>query len=49
MKNELVLFESQDGSVKLDVNVEGETVWLTQAQMTQLFEVDRTMRLKRAR
>lgn len=42
MKNELVLFESQDGSVKLDVNVEGETVWLTQAQMTQLFEVDRT-------
>ena len=42
MKNELVIFESQDGNIKLDVNVEGETVWLTQAQMTQLFDVDRT-------
>jgi hypothetical protein len=43
MKNELVLFESQDGSVKLDVNVEEETVWLTQAQMILLFERDQSV------
>lgn len=40
MKNEIVLFE--DGELQLEVNVKDEMVWLTQAQMTQLFEVDRT-------
>ena len=39
MKNEIVLFENQD--VKLEVNVKDETVWLTQAQMAQLFDKDR--------
>ncbi|MDO4757184.1 MAG: virulence protein RhuM/Fic/DOC family protein, partial [Parabacteroides sp.] len=37
-KNELVIFETADNEIKLDVPIEGETVWLTQAQMTQLFE-----------
>ena len=35
MKNEIILFEGQD--VKLEVNVKDETVWLTQAQMAELF------------
>ena len=39
MKNEIVLFENQ--GVKLEVNVKDETVWLTQAQMAQLFDKDR--------
>lgn len=34
---ELVLFTSSDGKVSLPVNVDGETVWLTQAQMSELF------------
>ena len=34
----IVLFESSDGAVSLSVNVEEETVWLTQAQMAELFE-----------
>lgn len=34
----IVLFESKDGQVELSVNVEEETVWLTQAQMAELFE-----------
>ena len=34
----IVLFESSDGAVLLSVNVEEETVWLTQAQMAELFE-----------
>ena len=39
--NELVLFETSDGNVKLEVPVAEETVWLTQAQMVQLFEVSK--------
>ncbi|MDD2957202.1 MAG: virulence protein RhuM/Fic/DOC family protein [Lachnospiraceae bacterium] len=40
MKNELVLFESTDGNVRLDVNVEGDTVWLNRIQMAELFGRD---------
>lgn len=38
MKNEIVIFKNQD--VKLEVNMQDETVWLTQAQMAQLFDRD---------
>jgi len=43
MKNEIVLFESTDNAVKLEVAVNQDTVWLTQSQMTLLFGVDRTV------
>lgn len=36
-KNEIILFENQ--GVKLEVNLKDETVWLTQAQMSMLFDV----------
>ena len=36
-KNEIILFENQ--GVKLEVNLHEETVWLTQTQMSQLFDV----------
>jgi len=36
--NELIIFENQD--VKLEVNMQDETVWLTQSQMAQLFDRD---------
>ena len=39
MKNEIIIFENQN--VKLEVNVNDETVWLTQAQMAMLFIKDR--------
>ena len=35
MKNEIVIFENQE--VKLEVNMQDETVWLTQEQMSRLF------------
>ena len=35
-KNEIILFENQ--GVKLEVNLKDETVWLTQEQMSKLFE-----------
>ena len=43
MQNEIVLFESSDNAVKLEVAVNQETVWLSQNQMTLLFGVDRTV------
>ena len=39
-KNEIVIFESTDGSVKLDVNTDNDTVWLTANQMALLFDKD---------
>lgn len=37
---EIVIYEAADGSTKLEVNLDGETVWLTQAQMAELFGVN---------
>lgn len=42
-KKELVIFETEDNTIKLEVSVEKETVWLSQSQMTELFGVDRTV------
>lgn len=36
--NEIILFQSEDKSIALPVNLEDETVWLTQAQMAELFD-----------
>ena len=38
MKNEILLFENQD--VKLEVNMQDETVWLNTEQMEKLFDRD---------
>lgn len=38
--NEIVIYQP-DGNLKLDVRVEEETVWLTQAQMADLFQTTR--------
>ncbi len=43
MKNELVIYESKDGNIKLDVNIENETVWLSLAQMSKLFGWDKSV------
>lgn len=40
MDNDIVLFETGDKEIKLSVPIEQETVWLTQAQMVELFERD---------
>ncbi len=34
---EIVLFESSDAEVRLPVSLEDDTVWLSQAQMAELF------------
>lgn len=42
MNNPIEIYRSQDGSIQLNVKLENETVWLTQSQMAELFNVDRT-------
>lgn len=40
MSTEVVLFQSDDGAVTLEVDVRDETVWLTRAQLATLFDRD---------
>ena len=39
-QNNIVLFQSQDGQIRLEVNQAGETVWLRQEQIAELFGKD---------
>ncbi|MDY3069061.1 MAG: virulence protein RhuM/Fic/DOC family protein [Parabacteroides sp.] len=43
ISDNIVIYQAEDGEIKLDVKVEGESVWLTQAQMSELFGRDRTV------
>jgi hypothetical protein len=40
---DVVLYESNGEGVRLEVRLERETVWLTQAQIAELFQRDRTV------
>lgn len=41
MNSEILIYQNPDGNIKIDVRLEDETVWLTQAQMGQLFGKDK--------
>ena len=43
LDNKIIIYQSDDGKTQLDVKLENETVWLTQAQMAELFQKDRTV------
>jgi hypothetical protein len=36
--SQFLVYQTEDGKVKIDVRFEGETVWLTQPQMAELFQ-----------
>ena len=36
-KSSLLIYQNQEGNIKIDVQLENDTVWLTQEQMAQLF------------
>lgn len=40
LNNQIVLYQSEDGTTQLDVKLEGETVWLNRQQMSELFGRD---------
>ncbi|MFN3713601.1 MAG: hypothetical protein ACK4SX_08080 [Alcanivoracaceae bacterium] len=49
MTNSIEIYQSDDGEVQLDIRLEQESLWLTQAQMAELFQVkpqNITMHLK---
>ena len=36
--SEMIIYTTEDGLTKVDVNFDGDTVWLTQEQMSELFQ-----------
>ena len=40
--SDIIIYQNQEGSIRVDVRLEDETVWLTQAQMATLFGKGRT-------
>lgn len=47
MENKTIeIYRSADGTIELNVTMEGDTVWLTQEQMSRLFGRDRTVVLR---
>ena len=43
IKNELAIYQSETGAIELKGDWQNETIWATQAQIADLFEVDRTV------
>ena len=41
-ESEILIYANEDGSTNIEVKLEDETVWLTQQQMTKLFQTSRT-------
>ena len=41
--NSIVIYQTNDGETSIDVKFQDETVWLSQAQMAELFQKDRTV------
>ena len=41
LNDKIIIYQSEDGKTQLDVKLEGETVWLTQAQMVELFQTSK--------
>ena len=39
-ENKIIIYQSEDGQTQIDVRLENDTVWLTQAQMAELFQKD---------
>lgn len=40
--NRILIYTGQDGLIKIDVKLEEDTLWLTQAQMCELYQTSRT-------
>lgn len=39
-KSQFLIYQSEDGRIKLDVRFQNDTVWLTQAMIVELFPSD---------
>ena len=45
----ILIYQTEDGKTKIETRLENETVWLTQDQMAELFQRDRTVITKHLR
>ena len=43
LNDKIVIYRTTDGQTIVDVRMDGDTVWLSQAQMAELFQKDRTV------
>ena len=41
-ENKMIIYTSIDGQTKIDVRLEDETLWLTQAQMCELYQTGKS-------
>jgi len=48
-RGEIIIYQTPDGETNLDVRLENETIWLTQAQMVLLFGRDQSVISKHIR
>lgn len=42
VNSDLILYQAEDGKTKIEVRLQGETVWLTLNQVAELFQVDKS-------
>ena len=48
-KGELLVYEGKNGEMRLEIRLQDETIWLTQAQMAELFSTERSVVTKHLR
>jgi hypothetical protein len=41
-ENQLIVYESEDGQIKLEIDLQDDSLWLNQEQMANLFATDRS-------
>lgn len=41
-RSEIIIYQAEDGQTKIDVKFEDETVWLTQAQLCELYQTSKS-------
>ena len=41
-QSEIIIYQTEDGNTKIDVKFQDETVWLTQAQLCELYQTSKS-------
>jgi len=42
MKNNIAVYQGKSGSIELNIDAQAETIWATQAQIEELFNIDQS-------
>lgn len=43
MNNKLIIYQTEDGKIKIETHFENDTVWLNQSQISELFQKERSV------